>query len=129
MSKKQLHIQMSDNVLFDELSQLIEKSQSQTLAAVNSAVSILFWHVGQRINEHILHNKRADYGKEIVSTLSTQLKEKFGKNFELRNVRRMMQFAEQFSNVEIIVPLARQLSWSHFIVLLPLKNQSYNLIY
>jgi predicted nuclease of restriction endonuclease-like (RecB) superfamily len=129
MSKKQLRIQMSDNVLFDELSLLIEKSQSQTLAAVNSAVSILFWHVGKRINDHILHNKRADYGKEIVSTLSTQLKVKFGKNFELRNVRRMMQFAEQFSNYENVVPLARHLSWSHFVELLPIKNPEAKIFY
>ncbi|MEZ4525180.1 MAG: DUF1016 N-terminal domain-containing protein [Desulfobacterales bacterium] len=53
--------------------------------------------------EEILQNTRADYGKQIVSTLSTQLKNKFGKNFELRNVRRMMQFAEQFSNISIAV--------------------------
>lgn len=129
MSKKQQQIQVSDNVLFEELSQLIEKSQSQTIAVVNSAVSLLFWHIGKIINAHILKNKRADYGKEIVSTVSTQLKERFGRNFELRNVRRMMQFAEQFSNVEIIVPLARQLSWSHFVELLPIKKTEAKLFY
>lgn len=74
------------------------------------------------INRNILQNKRAEYPKQIVSTLSTQLKFKYGNNFEEKNLRRMMQFAEQFSDFTIVVPLARQLSWSHFLILLPIKN-------
>jgi hypothetical protein len=34
----------------------------------------------------------------------------------------MMQFAEQFSDEQIVAPLVRQLSWSHFVEILPLKN-------
>jgi predicted nuclease of restriction endonuclease-like (RecB) superfamily len=33
-----------------------------------------------------------------------------------------MQFAEKFSDIDIVVPLARQLSWSHFLKILPLKD-------
>ena len=47
----------------------------------------------------------------IVPTLSTQLKERYGNNFELRNLRRMMQFAELFTEFQIVVTLSRQLSW------------------
>jgi DUF1016 N-terminal domain len=57
-----------------------------------------------------------------VSPVATQLVEKFGKSFELKNLYRMMQFAEQFSDIEIVVTLSRQLSWSHFVVLIPLKR-------
>ena len=53
-----------------------------------------FGQIGKRINEEILYDKRADYGKKIVSLLATQLSEKYGRTFELRNLRRMMQFAE-----------------------------------
>lgn len=90
---------------------------------------MLFWQIGQRINKDILQNKRATYGKQIVSTLSTQLKNKYGKNFELRNIQRMMQFADQFADAEIILPLSRQLSWSHFVQLLPLKKSEAKLFY
>ena len=34
----------------------------------------------------------------------------------------MMQFAEQFNDFQIVVTLSRQLSWSHFVELLPLKT-------
>ncbi len=112
--------------LISSLTQLIEQSRQHVAVAANSTLTLLFWQVGKRINEHILQNKRAEYGKEIVSTVSTQLKGRFGKNFELRNIRRMMQFADQFSDTEIFMPLARQLSWSHFVEVLPIKNPRQN---
>jgi len=127
MSKK--NIISSEVLLFNELSQLIEQSQMQVVAQVNSTLTLLFWHVGNRINQNILQSKRADYGKQIVVTLSRQLTEKYGRNFEEKNLRRMLQFAEQFSDQEIVVTLSRQLSWSHILVLLPLKNTEAKLFY
>jgi DUF1016 N-terminal domain len=90
---------------------------------------MLFWHIGNRINKEILQNKRADYGKQIVATLSTQLEERYGRNFELGNLRRMLQFAEQFPDLSIVATLSRQLSWSHFRELIPIKNQEAKLYY
>ena len=87
----------TEQALLTELAQLIEQSQQQVVAQANSTLTILFWHIGTRINKEILQNKRAEYSKQIVSTLSTQLKSKYGRNFELRNLRRMIQFAEQFT--------------------------------
>ena len=114
---------LEQTALISELSLLIEQSKQQVIAQVNSTLTILFWQMGKRINEDILQNKRADYGKQIVSTLSTQLEIKYGRNFTEKNVRRMMQFAEQFPDNGIVVTLSRQLSWSHFLVLIPLKTQ------
>ena len=121
--------QNPDNDMLTELSQLIEQSQQQVVAQANRSLTLLFWHIGNRINNEILQNKRADYGKQIVSTLSTELKERYGRNFELGNLRRMIQFAEQFSDIEIVVTLSRQLSWSHFLVLIPLKSPEAKLYY
>lgn len=115
--------------LFIQLSALIEQNQQQVVSQANSTLTLMFWHIGNKINNEILQNKRADYGKQIVPTLSTQLKEKYGKNFELGNLRRMMQFAEQYPDIQIVVPLARQLSWSHFTILIPIKNLEVNLFY
>lgn len=122
-------LSISENDLFIELSELIEKSKQQVAVQANSAVTVLFWQIGIRINQDILQNRRADYAKQIVSTVSTQLKERYGSNFELRNLRRMMQFAEQFTDSQIVVTLSRQLSWSHFVELLPLKTIEAKLFY
>ena len=118
--KKNNAIENTEQLLLQELSQLIEQSQNNVIKQVNSVVNLLFWQVGKRINDHILLNKRADYGKQIVVTLSRQLMDKYGRNFEDKNLRRMLQFAEQFSDFEIVVTLSRQLSWSHFLALIPL---------
>ena len=122
-------IQTSEQVLLSDLSQLIEQSKNFVIVQANSVMTMLFWNIGKRISDDILQNKRADYGKQIVSTLSTQLTIKYGKNFELRNLRRMMQFAEQFPDLEIVSPLVTQLSWSHFVELLPLKEADARLFY
>lgn len=118
-----------ENLLFNELSQLIEQSKVQLVSYANSTLTTLFWQVGKRINEHILQNKRAEYGKQIVVTLARQLTEKYGRNFEVKNLRRMMQFAEQFSDIKIVGPMARHLSWSHFLIILPLKSMEAKLYY
>ncbi len=78
--------------------------------------------ISNRIRQDILKEKRADYGRKIVVTLSRQLTEDYGNNFNEKNLRRMIQFAEIFSDMEIVVTLSRQLSWSHFVAILPLKD-------
>lgn len=115
--------------LYADLSILIENGQKQLTFYANSTLILVFWQVGKRINEDILQNKRAEYGKQIVPILSAQLEMAYGKNFTEKNVRRMLQFAEQFPDFEIVVPLARQLSWSHILILLPLKNREAQLYY
>lgn len=128
MAKKSNELS-SEQSLFNELSLLIEQGQFQVATQVNSALTMLFWHIGYRINQSILQNKRADYGKQIVVTLSRQLTEKYGRNFEEKNLRRMLQFAEQFTDEQIVGTLSRQLSWSHILVLLPLKNVEAKIFY
>jgi predicted nuclease of restriction endonuclease-like (RecB) superfamily len=121
--------QNTEDILLAELSLLIEQSKKQVAFAVNSALTMLFWQVGKKINNHILQNKRAAYGKQIVPTLSAQLEIRYGRNFTEKNVRRMMKFAEQFQDIEIVVPLLQQLSWSHFVELLPIKKMEAKLFY
>ncbi len=118
-----------DVMLFHDLAHIIEQGKNQLVKQVNSTITLVYWQVGKKINEHILNNQRAEYAKEIVSTLSTQLKQVYGKSFEERNLRRMMQFSELFTDFEIVLPLAQQLSWSHFVELLPIKSSEARMYY
>ncbi len=119
----------TEQTLFTDLSQLIEQSKQFVVVQANSIMTMLFWNVGKRINDDILQNKRADYGKQIVATVATFLSGKYGNNYQEKNLRRMMQFAERFSDMEIVATLARQLSWSHFKELIPIKNEKERLFY
>ena len=119
----------SEQALFEEISTLIEQSRRAMYIQASSATVLLFWRIGQRINCDILENKRADYGKRIVSQLATQLTAKYGSSFEVRNLRRMMQFSEQFADFEIVSHPATQLSWACFVEILPLKTLEAKLFY
>ena len=84
---------------------------------------MMYWHIGERVNREVLGNERADYGKQIVSAVSTQLQAEYGKKgFEPRSIWRMMQFAQEFPDEQIVATVSTQLSWSHVIEILPLKD-------
>ncbi|MFB6320077.1 YhcG family protein [Saccharicrinis sp. FJH54] len=108
--------------ILEELINLVERTKIQVVKQANSALNILFWHIGKRILDEVLLYKRAVYGKQIVDSLSRELVKRFGRNFEEKNLRRMIQFAETYPDIEKVVTLSRQLSWSHFLVLIPVKE-------
>ncbi len=112
-----------DEVLFDEIRSLIEQTRSRVAQTVNSALVLMNWHIGKRISDEVLKNKRAEYGNEIVSTLSQQLTVEYGKGFSRQNLFHCMRFAETFSDIEIVSTLSRQLGWSHFKEIIYQKDQ------
>lgn len=99
--------------LFDAIKELIEQTKQNVAVTVNSALSMMYWTIGKKINDDILKNRRAGYGKEIVSTLSRQLKEQYGDGYSLKNLRHMMKFHDVISDFEKVSTLSRQLTWSH----------------
>ncbi len=123
MSKQLSNTNPTEQNLFHNIANLIEQSKKQVVVQANSTLTLLFWQVGNQINEFVLTHKRAEYGKQIVSTLSSQLAEKYGTNFTEKNVRRMIQFAEIYSDIQIVVSLTRQLSWTHIVAIIPLKSE------
>lgn len=108
--------------LLTDVRELIVSTRQTVARGVNAALVLVYWKVGERIRRDVLKEKRAEYGEEIVSTLSAQLVPDFGAGFALRNLRRMIQFSEVFSDPKIVSALSTQLGWSHFVELLPLKK-------
>lgn len=110
--------------LITDLKELVDKTKGQVAVQVNSAMVVLYWKIGQRINEDVLGNKRAEYGKEIILQISQQLTVEFGNSFSEKNIRKMMQFASVFDNFEIVASAMRQLSWTHFLLLIPISEDT-----
>ena len=108
--------------LLADLRQLIEQSRQAAAAAVNASLTLMYWHIGQPAPRCRYAGQRAGYGEGIVVTLSRQLVADYGRGFDEKNLRRMVQFAELFPGQDIVVTLSRQLSWSHFLALLPVKD-------
>ena len=112
----------SDKELVLEIKSLIEQSKQQLAVTVNATLSRLHWQIGKRINEEILQNQRAEYGKEIVSTLSRQLALEYGQGWSKRQLHHCIRFAEVFPNFEIVHTLCSQLSWSHLRLIFPIED-------
>lgn len=108
--------------LLDDVRTLIETGRLQTARAVNSAMVITYWSIGERIRREVLGDDRADYGKQVVERLASQLTVEYGQGFSRTNLFRMLQFAESFPVREIVSTLSRQLSWSHVVELLALED-------
>ncbi|MEZ4528331.1 MAG: PDDEXK nuclease domain-containing protein [Desulfobacterales bacterium] len=115
--------------LLSEIKSLIEKSRQQVAAAVNAEITLLYWNIGRRINSEILKNKRAEYGKQIVSALSRQLTEEYGSGRSQRHLFYYIKIAEVFPDQNILHTVCAKLTWSHIRLVLnmddPLKREFY----
>jgi predicted nuclease of restriction endonuclease-like (RecB) superfamily len=128
MSEKEMNNRIVNTVssqsLIQDLRQIIEQARGRVAATANYELTMMYWHIGERINREVLGNQRAEYGKQIVSTVSRQLQETYGKKgFEERTIRRMMQFAQMFPDIQIVSTVLSKLSWSHFLIVMPLKDE------
>ena len=111
------------NALHAELRALIASSRQRLAAAVNAELTRLYWSVGERLRTAVLGGAdRAKYGDQLINRVGDQLAQEFGRGFEAKNLRRMLQFAVAFPDTEKVASLMRHLSWTHFLQLLPVKT-------
>ncbi len=112
----------SINILI-EVKTLIEEARQRTAIAVNTELTLLYWKIGQRIQAEILKNKRAEYGKQIIASLSQYLTQEFGKGWSEKQLRHCLRAAETFKEEVIVSTLRRQLSWSHIKCLIYIDDE------
>lgn len=124
-----MDLQKNITGLVSEISHLITESQHNVAVTVNAEITMLYWHVGKRINDEVLHNSRAEYGKQVVKTLAEQLTLEFGSGWKEKHLRMCMNFADNFPDKSIVYTVCRQLTWSHLRLVFfmddPLKRMFY----
>ena len=113
---------VDEAALLTDLRQLIQSARQRIATVANATTTLLYWHLGRRLLADSLQDERAPYGKRILATVSRELTVEFGQAFTLRSLYRAIQFCQGFTNQDIVSTLSTQLSWSHFIELLPIKD-------
>ena len=108
--------------LVSEIKTLIEQSKQQVAVTVNATMSLLYWQIGKRINEEILKDRRAEYGKQIVAKLSLQLEAEYGTGWSKRHLHHCLRFAETIPDFEIVNAVRTQLSWTHLRTIIPIED-------
>jgi predicted nuclease of restriction endonuclease-like (RecB) superfamily len=108
--------------LLSDLRTLIQSARQRIATVANSTYTLLCWQVGRRLLRENLDQGRAAYGKQILATVSQELTAEFGAGFSYTALTRMARFAEWMTDEQILATMSTQLSWSHFIELLPIKD-------
>ena len=110
------------NELLDAIRTLLVDGRKQVATAVNTAMVQTYWHIGRLIVEDEQQGEsRAEYGKQVLKSLSASLTAEFGKGFDARNLRNMRSFYLAFP---IRNALRTELSWTHYRTLLRIENES-----
>lgn len=107
--------------LIGDIHILIDAARTRVAQAVNTGLVMLYWSIGAHIRE-ILKGKRAEYGEEIVQTVSGQLSKEYGRGYSRTNLFNMVRMAEVFPDGKIVQTVSGQLGWSHFLEILPLSK-------
>lgn len=109
--------------LYSQIDLMIINSKTVAAKAVNKAMISLYWHMGQSLYENVLSNERAEYGDAVITEISKKLCIAYGKGFSRAALFRMIQFYQRFPDENIVATLSQQLTWSHFVELLPIEDK------
>lgn len=108
-----------------DLQSIIENSQKQAYKAVDTVLCTRNWLIGWRIAEEELKGKnRAEYGKNLIQTLSAELTKIYGKGFTKTNLYSFYTFYKCFPNIfhTVCGKFTRLLSWSHYRYLIQVQD-------
>ena len=109
---------------FKNIEELIVENEANKKANAlrdNSSTLQTYWNIGKLIVEAQGGEKRAKYGDNLISEWGKKLSEKYGKNYGVRTLQRMRQLFLLFPKAST---LWTKLNWSHYKLILPIKNEN-----
>lgn len=101
-------------ILKEDIAYLLQKAKLQAYKAVDNIKVQACWQIGERITREELKEGRADYGKKVVPFLVEDL------GISRPELFKMIQFYKVYP---IVSTLSRQLSWSHYVELIQVKEE------
>ena len=118
-------IVLSDNFnhIYNDINELIKQKKCAVKNAVNDAMISLYWGIGKKLTEEITGINKPEYGKKVVIEISNRLSVEYGTGFNKSAISRMINFYQEFPDYEKVATLSQQLTWSHFIEILPIKDE------
>ena len=107
--------------IYSSIRSYVITAQNKVYAAINSAMVVAYWEIGEQIYKACGENDRAEYGSNLLSYLSEKLTAEFGKGYTVRNLRAMRQFYTCYQNRHT---LCAELSWSHYRILMRIEDKT-----
>ena len=108
--------------IYQEIHDLLHKARQNIISNINSTMTKTYFLIGKRIVEEEQNgNKKAEYGKKLMKTLSEKLTKEFGRGFSQRNLEQMRTFYLRYS-ISQTVSAEFKLSWSHYLILMRMED-------
>jgi len=110
--------------LYQKIAELLQAARQSVVRTINHTMVHTYFEIGRMIVEDEQQGKeRADYGKQVLKTLSQRLRKDFGKGFSVDNLQNMRQF---FLSYSIYETASRKfdLSWSHYLKLMRIDDEA-----
>lgn len=115
--------------LYKGVSEIIDDAQKRVVIYINAHSSMMFWNVGKYIIEDLDYQTYSAYGQKILATLSQRLTARYGKGYSYSALTRMMKVARIYNDYEMFATLSQTLSWSHFLELITIEDETKRLFY
>ncbi len=110
---------------FNDIRAIIQQARQKAYSSVNFVMVEAYWQIGKRIVQEEQHGEaRAEYGKKIIKELSKLLSAEFGRGFTEANIWNFRQFYLIFQTDEKLYALRRELTWTHYRLIMRLENPS-----
>ena len=110
--------------IYQEIHDLLHKARQNIISNINSTMTKTYFLIGKRIVEEEQNgNKRAEYGKNLIKTLSKKLTKEFGKGFSETNLEQMRKFFKVYGIPQTLSEEFQfNLSWSHYLILMRIED-------
>ena len=119
---------LTESKFIQDIKELLKSARNKVYRNINEIMTKTYFEIGKRIVEEEQKGKsRADYGKALLKSLSTELTKEFGKGFSVRNLEQMRKFYLVFRKTKT-VSAKFELSWSHYIFLSRIKNEDERMV-
>jgi predicted nuclease of restriction endonuclease-like (RecB) superfamily len=121
MSKLPTVSETPELALYQCIRDVLLAAKTQVRQTVNTAMVQAYWQVGRLIVEGEQGgDRRAEYGKGVLPELAKRLTVEFGAGFSASSLWNYRQFYLAFP---ILATAWRELSWSHFKMMLRVKDE------
>lgn len=127
LDTKMVH-QVTDH-LYEGVTDIIDNARTQVSVYVNAHASMTFWSVGKYIIDDMEYRTYSAYGQKILATLSQRLMARYGKGYTYSALTRMLKVARMYNDKEMFATISQTLTWSHFIELITIKDDTKRLFY
>ena len=116
MNEKEFELECINDL--KKIKEIIRQNQNKAMVYVNSQMILTYYEIGTIINE------RKTWGSKYIQNLAKDLKE-YGKGYSIQNLKRMSQFAAEFSLYEISSQHVSQIPWGTLMTVIVPKSKSH----